>query len=434
MQHIRSKIANFSWLSAEQGIRLVVGLITTTLVARRLGADGYAAFAYVFGVAAIAVPLGRFGLDAIILRRVSAAPENARLTVSSAAILSLMASMAGAGLAIAIVAASGGPPGVSWELMAFAALTIVGVPGEIPSLYLKAKEQVGLISAIRTAIAVIIGAVICIAALSDASLETLVLLRGAEAVFLALAGAAAVWMVKPQSRLMVPSAASIAGMAKAGLPLMIAGLATVAYMRIDQIMLGHMAPAAELGVYSIAVRISEVSNLLPFVLQSTLYAAIVRNYVRDPLSFDQYMQRIYDLFALAAWPTMFAIGLGTYFLLVPVFGPEYAGALPMVLLLLLGLPLFFLYYAWGTMLTVREWMWTAPLVAGFGAMVNIALNFALISPFGGSGAAAATTISYAAASIGGSLFIPKLRGTAAGMIRALDPFHASKRLLAIYRQ
>ena len=432
MQHLRSKFNNFSYLAIEQITRLGVGLVVMTLIARQLGPDNLAAFAYVFSIAAILVPIGRFGLDAIILRQVAAEPGNSAALLTHAAILSVTMSIVAALISVALVVVTGGPKGVTVTLMMFAACTIIAVPAEIPVLYLKAIERIGLVTVFRTGTAVIFGIVVSVAALSGAGLSELTLLRGIEALAIGAASSLVVLLLIPYRRNVKVSANSIIRIGKSALPLMIAGLATLAYMRIDQIMLGQMAPPDQLGKYSVAARIAEVANILPAVLQSTLYAAIVRNFNRDRAGFDTYMQRIFDLFAIIAWPVMAGIAFLAYFLIVPLFGEEYSGAIPMVLLLLLGTPLFFLYYAWGTMLTVREWMWLAPAVAGLGAAVNIGLNLALIPDFGGEGAAIATVISYGIASIGGSLVIGKLRPSAIAMIRALDPLNSSRRLIAIY--
>lgn len=432
MQHLRSKLNNFSFLASEQVMRLGLGLVVMTLIARELGPDNLAAFAYVFSVAAILVPLGRFGLDAIILREVAGNPDNSASLLTNAIVLSVIMSIFAASIGIMLVAVFGGPKGVTVTLMMFAACTIIAVPAEISVLYLKAIERVGLVTALRSGTIVIFGVLISIMALSGAELRELTALRGIEALAIGAAGILAAVLLFPVRRNITASATGIIRVGAAALPLMIAGLATLAYMRIDQIMLGQMAPPKQLGNYSVAAKIAEIGNILPAILQSTLYAAIVRSFHRDRAGFDIYMQRVFDLFAIIAWPVMFGIAFSTYFLLVPIFGEEYAEAIPMVLLLLLGTPLFFLYYAWGTMVTVRQWMWLAPGVTGLGAVVNIGLNLVLIPNYGGAGAAIATVISYGAASIGGSLMIRKLRPSAKAMIRALDPFNSIRRLIAIY--
>lgn len=432
MNHLRTKFSNFSFLAVEQVLRLGIGLVVMTLIARQLGPDELAAYAYVFSIAAIMAPIGRFGLDAIILRQVAVDPANSVWALSNAIVISISTTFIAISLSVVVVALSGGPSGVTVTLMFFAALTILAIPAEIPVLYLKAIERVGLVTLLRTMTGVIAGVAIAIAALSGAGLLEFVMLRAVEALAVAAAGTLAAVLLTKSARMVMPNAASIIGYLKAALPLMIASLATLAYMRIDQVMLGQMVAPDQLGQYSVAARVAEVANFLPVVLQSTLYAAMVRNYHSAPNDFNCYMQRIYDIFGLIAWPTMTGIGLLSYFLLVPIFGEEFAGSLPMLLLLLLGTPLFFLYYAWGTMLTVREWMWVAPTVAVLGAVTNIVLNLFLIPQFGGNGAAVATVISYGAASIGGSLLFKSLRPSAWSMIRAIDPVQSSRRLYGIY--
>lgn len=145
------------------------------------------------------------------------------------------------------------------------------------------------------------------------------------------------------------------------------------------------------------------------------------------------MQRLYDAMALAAWGAMAGLGLATILLFKPVFGAGFAGGLPMVLVLLAGLPFAYLGIARNTLLTVRGWFWTAPATASLGALLNILLNAVLIPRFGGLGAAWATVISYAFAAHGIAFLLPRLRPAARRMTRALDPISATLRLYRVYR-
>jgi O-antigen/teichoic acid export membrane protein len=140
---------------------------------------------------------------------------------------------------------------------------------------------------------------------------------------------------------------------------------------------------------------------------------------------------MFDVQALAAWPLMIGVGLASWLLLPLVFGEAYRGALPMLGILLLATPLFFLNQSWQAALSVRGWLWTAPAAAGIGALLNVGLNLILIPVLGGRGAAIATVVSYLVAGIGVSVIVPRLRPSAVSMMRALDPVSVMRRT---YRQ
>jgi O-antigen/teichoic acid export membrane protein len=205
-------------------------------------------------------------------------------------------------------------------------------------------------------------------------------------------------------------------------------------MRIDLVMLGQMVEAGELGAYGVATRMAETANFIPAIVQGTVFAAVMRNYQRDPDNFDAYMQRIFDISGLLAWLAMIGFGGITILGLEPIFGPAYASALPMTLILLLGLPFFFLYYAWGMMLTAKKWFWTIAATTGLGALANILLNFLLIPLYGARGAAAATVFAYFLAGIGASLLYPPMRAAGWRMLRSLEPIGSARRLWKLYLQ
>lgn len=145
------------------------------------------------------------------------------------------------------------------------------------------------------------------------------------------------------------------------------------------------------------------------------------------------MQRLYDVMGLAAWAVMAGLGIVAVLLFEPVFGAAYAGGLPMMLVLLLGLPFSYLGVARGTMMTIRGWLWTSPATTAAGALANVVLNLLLIPRFGGLGAAGATVISYWLAAFGMSFLLPWLRPAAWRMTRALNPPAAALRLRRVYR-
>ena len=102
----------------------------------------------------------------------------------------------------------------------------------------------------------------------------------------------------------------------------------------------------------------------------------------------------------------------------------------MVWVLAASLPFVGIGVARGTMLTIRGWLWTAPLTTLAGLAVNVALNLLLIPRWGGIGAACATVVSYWLAAHGTCFLLPWLRPTGRELTRALSPLSAGRRLRA----
>lgn len=184
---------------------------------------------------------------------------------------------------------------------------------------------------------------------------------------------------------------------KESLPLIFSGFAILIFMKIDQVMLGQMIGNNEVGIYSAAVRISEIWYFIPGAIVSSVAPSI---YAAKEKSESLYYQRIGHLLSLMTCISL-AIALPMTFLsdkiIMVMFGSGYieAGAILAV-------------HIW-TSLFVFMGLATSPwfIAEGlnhvslgktlFGAILNIILNLLLIPKYAGLGAAIATIISQAAA-------------------------------------
>ena len=223
--------------------------------------------------------------------------------------------------------------------------------------------------------------------------------------------------------------ARLASLVREGWPLMLSGFAVIIYMRIDQVMLGHLSTETELGLYGVAVRVADAALVVPVALRASFFASILRAHKAGPEAFERQSQRLYDVMFVAGVGTMLAVGLASYLLFEPVFGADYAMGLPMVLVLLLALPWVALGSGRGPILIAQGWLWTTTATTAMAALVNVGLNFALIPQYGGIGAAAATVVSYWLAGHGSSFLFAYLRPTGRAMTRSLNIFGAVSRIL-----
>lgn len=423
---------NAGWLSLERAVQLAIGFFVTVLVARHLGPDGFGVYAYLFGLAGVFGPLAMFGLEPVVMRRLAADPQARDVTIGSALVIRGAAAILGAGVTVALVAAFGGPAGTGVALAGIAALTLLVRPAESFNAYFKARECMARVALPRIAASLAVAGVTLWLVWQGAGVGAFVGTRAAEAVLFSLA-AFAVYAVSTRAlaRLRVERA-TLAALLREGLPLMLSGFATMIALRIDQVMLGQLSTAEELGLYGVAVRVADLSNFVPVILQASFYASLVRAFQAAPERFDAHVQRLYDALTVSSLAMVAGIAVASALLFVPTFGAAYAGGLPMLAVLLCAVPFFYLSIAAGTTMTVRGWFWTAPLASGGGALVNIGLNLVLIPAHGGMGAAVATVISYMLAGLGFCLAVPRLRPAGRGMLRALNPVGAVRRLRRVW--
>lgn len=178
-------------------------------------------------------------------------------------------------------------------------------------------------------------------------------------------------------------------------PLAVSGLAGVAYNRSDQLLLAGMKGAVDTGLYAASVRLAEVLNLLPAVVQSVVLPGAVLAHERSGMR--GLAAAVRDGLVLMLLPG----GLGVAALVrygeplaVGVLGAEYAGAGPVLsLLALAGVPVFI-----GAALTTAALALNARTVLGVatvtGLACNLLLNLIAIPAFGAVGAALTSLIAY----------------------------------------
>ena len=192
-------------------------------------------------------------------------------------------------------------------------------------------------------------------------------------------------------------------------PLIISGGAVTIYMKVDQIMLGNMATEGELGVYSAAVRLSELWYFIPTAIASSFFPTIIRSREhRSEQVHRERMQLFFDLMAGAAYVIVIPTALLAPLVVTTLFGADYAEAG-----LILRVHIWaFLFVSLGTARSrwlmaenMTRFSMTATIL---GAIVNIGLNFWLIPRYAGLGAAWATLISYAVSAYLSTLLLDRL--------------------------
>jgi PST family polysaccharide transporter len=179
---------------------------------------------------------------------------------------------------------------------------------------------------------------------------------------------------------------------KDGWPMVLSGLAVMIYMRIDQVMLGQMKGDHEVGIYSAAVRISEVWYFIPLAITSSVAPSIT---AAKQLGEAFYYRRILKLFRLMVLLAL-VIALPVTFLATPMvvrlFGAPFASAGPILSLHIWAAVFVFLGVAQGPWIVTEGLMKVSLNRTVAGGLINVGLNVYLIPRYGGLGAAVATLV------------------------------------------
>lgn len=190
---------------------------------------------------------------------------------------------------------------------------------------------------------------------------------------------------------------------------LIAGILIMVYTQIDKIMLGQIADKATVGIYSAAF---VISSLWMFIPNALIHSA--RPLVMAAKNEDEalYIKRNKQLYSSIIWIGIIA-SIGITLLAKPiilmVYGAQFLQSIP-VLIILIWSRIFSLI---GTIKSI--WLTSENLgsyliaFVGIAAVLNVCLNVLLIPHYGAIGAAVATLVAEVVSTVVANLFFKKTR-------------------------
>jgi O-antigen/teichoic acid export membrane protein len=187
-------------------------------------------------------------------------------------------------------------------------------------------------------------------------------------------------------------------------PLMFSGLAVGIYMKIDQVMIQNMLGSEQVGLYAVAVKLSEVWYFIPSLICISIFPAIINALKNNS---NEFKKRIGRLFFSMFWIAMIISIFITIFsniIIKILFGNEYLLSIPILQIHIWSTVGAFTSMALGNYLNSKNLNIILLYSTILGAILNIILNIILISKLGVSGAAIATLISYSSATLSIFLF------------------------------
>jgi O-antigen/teichoic acid export membrane protein len=167
--------------------------------------------------------------------------------------------------------------------------------------------------------------------------------------------------------------------------------------RVELFVLEHFKGLAQVGIYSIAMQAAEAIWLVPQAVASAVTGPTVHE---TRAAAARVIRTACAKGLLYTGGIALAVGAAAPFVIPPLFGDEFRGAARSLALLLPGV----VAYAPVTILVVYLSIRCGRprlslLVSVVGLVVTAAMSFALIPPYGASGAAAASSIGYVAGGV-----------------------------------
>lgn len=425
----RKYLNNTSWLFGEQMVRLVVVLATGIYVARYLGETLFGQLNYATGFVGMFFALSAMGVDQIIVRDLVKRPQRRNALLGTAAMIKLV----GALLLLTVVMTVSfikDMDGLTAMLVLIIAFAEILRPFSVIEHHFMAQVKAKKVVSVQLA-QVLISALVKVAlCFFGASLIWFAWVYVLEVVVLSVGYT---WLLAKDGgswRQWEVSKRMTGYLLGQSWPMLVYGVALYIQAKIDQVMIGDMlakrmgeeAAFAEVGQYSVALKMIEAMGFLPVIVQKSLAPAITRAKLQDPVL---YADRLLNQYRL-----MFALFLVTsvplFFLAEPIivflYDEEYRQA--GWLLSLFAIRLFFtnMGVAKASFITNEGLFRYALLTAVVGAGLNIVINLFVIPEYKSIGAIWATIISFVVSIFVIDLFYARTRTNLGWMLKGIGTF------------
>ena len=418
--------ANFSWLFVDRLIRTLGALIASILVARYLGPADFGLLSYALAYVALFNMLIDLGMGQIVVREAVRDQQEIRKILGTVYVLKLTGGILAIALILVLLKVTYAEPLEAMVILLTAGTLLFQSFDNIDYFFQsKVKSRnvaISRSSAFLLALGVKIWLIQMVCPVEYFAMATLLEFMLVSA-FLIISYQFSGYRILDWRF----DRAWAGKLLEYSWPLAIAGFLSTIHTRIDQVMIGNLLDSAEVGVYSIAIRLSESWYFIPAVLASTLLPMFVKWRESNP---EAYQRRLLWLYSLMFWMGAIA-GVAVIFLgesLIEIlFGAAYSGAYTAFVLVIWN-GIFVSQAVVRGMWLISENLQRYRLYNSMMAvMLNILANLWLIPRYGITGAAIATLLTQGLGTWVFSMLWKPMRESTLAMIRAINPVYLLQR-------
>ena len=415
--------ANSATLLAAQFGYAAGYFVAVLLLARWLGPDGRGAVAFATLSILMISRLARLGVPEAASVHVASRPEMRSVTLANQLLFALTVPAAFAGVFIGALLATGArPAGITAIIMGSVLVgTVANAIYETTGAFLVACGRTR--TAATTSLIQPWGLVIGLVAAHASTRLTPSVAVVCWTAPLVLQCIRQVFYAWRDSGIARPDFDEIRVSLRFGFPAWVGGISTFVNYRLDQVLMGFISTASQLGLYAVGVNASEILLYVSNTTSTALTPAVAQT---DPaLIAARTLRALRGVLAITLPTTLLGLVAGP-FLIPLVFGQRYEGSVVPFLILAVGS----IGWAVSAILSSALLGARASRRSSVGSVVamivGLVLDIVLIPPHGATGAAIATTVGFFAAGIAAALAFRSLVRTP---LREFVPGYADIRLM-----
>ena len=382
---------NTKWVLLEKGFNFLNSFFVVFILTNHLGPESFGVYAYVIGLVSLCSFVASFGLDSVLVREFVSENHKDSSLIGSALFLLGITSV----FSCAVIFYVGYiyiQDVMVLSLIYVYALNVFAAPFNVFYLFFNAKMELAALSAIRILALILIFGIKITAIWLDLGIAQFVVIEAISIISMALLSFF-VFLVKKYTPNFEVCFKTVKLLFVNGLPLMISSGAIIIYAKVDLILIEALLDFQAVGVYSTAVRISEIWYVIPMTASTLLFPLILTAkkvsmeiYWAETKLSSEILIVICTFFSLA----LFLFGPS---LMQVAFKDEFQSSGNIVRILALCGPFVGLGYINGRYMVAENLLYLSMRRNIYGLILNILLNILLIPRYGIHGAAFSTLIS-----------------------------------------
>lgn len=401
-------VENVSWLFFDKALRMGIGLLVGVWVARYLGPDQFGLFNYVLAFVGLFSVIAGLGLQDIVVRNFISEQSCKEETMGTAAFLMLFGSILAYGcliLSIYWLRPQDTPVRV---MTAILGLVILFNASQVSAFWFESQILSKYIVWVQSVSFIVFAAVKIILILNQAALVAFAFATMLEALMAALLMILMLNKKGIQLLSLRLSYVRAKSLLKDSWPLLFSGVAIIIYMKIDQVMLGQMVGDHAVGIYSAAVRISEVWYFAISIFMASVFPNLAKDHAIASAMLPKRWVQVYRAMFWLSLLAALIITLISRQLVEILYGNAYKDAVVILSINVWAGINVAVGSVWSKWLLLENKLYVGLYGHLAGALLNVLLNLMLIPKYGAVGAAIATLISYWMSAIFSySLYEPK---------------------------
>lgn len=397
-------LGNVGWLSGEKVLNLFVGLFVGVWVARYLGPEQFGLLSYLTAFVMLFNPLAELGLGDIVVRNLAEDSSHRDSILGTAFLLLFLSGILAMVLCIGVALFLPDTQNL-WLLLILSSALVLQSFNTI-DFWFRSQVLAKPVAFMRSICIILVAAMNIGIIITHAPLSAFVWIRslnlmlvaiGLYVVYQNIEKTIAKWHFDlNQARILL----------RDSWPFILSGFAGVIYLRIDQVMLTNMVGEQENGMYATAVRLVELWYFIPMAIYASVLPTIIEARKVSEVVFYARLQKLYNAMSFLSYMIAIPMTLLAPWVITILFGKDYNGAVPIVIIMVWSLLFTNLGVARSAFLVSENLIKTHTFTVVLGAITNVFLNIWLLPRYGGVGAAIASLVAYWLASHG-SCFLYK---------------------------